>query len=124
MFQVELIEYQPGTGTRYLLICGIVTDPMDAMRLGCGVGDMFVSYHGRGSYTFNDGVVPNYLAEKFRIEHFMLDVIALTQFVRVKMGKPLLENYEGTKWKVCDKCKQPVYLKNKDSECYCGKSFF
>jgi hypothetical protein len=119
MIQCETADYQPGTGTRYILIHGIVTDVDDAMRLSCSIGDMFLAYDGHGSYTFNENVVPEYVAEKFKIECFMLDAIALTQFIKTKLKKPMLVMWEGTEWTICHQCGLPFYKKNETSQCFC-----
>lgn len=105
----EVADYQPGTGTRYILIHGIVGEE-DAAKIGCSAGALFLGYKDHGSYVFTEGAVPSYVAEKLGIESFMLDAIAIVQFIRAKFGKPLIEdNFGGVRveWSICEKCGLP-----------------
>lgn len=121
MIECEITKYQPGTGTRHILIHGIIKDETDARRLCCDVGSLFLVWEGVGAYEFSKGTMPGYLAEKFKIENFMLDAIALTQFVRSRLGIPMMAGAQvnDTIWEICPECTMPIYKKKKDSKCLC-----
>lgn len=121
MIDCKVTLYQPGTETRYLLVHGLVDDPEDARTIGCQVGSLFLAWEGHGAYYFSEGTVPTYLAEKFRIQNFMLDAIALVQFVRTRLGIPLMlgPHVHDTMWCICPICKLPYQHKNAESRCYC-----
>ena len=126
MIECELTDYQPGTGTRYLLIHGAMPEK-EARKLGCHEGALFIGYQGHGAHTFTSGATPGYVAEKLKIERYMLDAIAIAQFIRVKLGQPLIEDnerceeYSEMRWVVCKRCKLPVMITLGHKECYCPK---
>lgn len=121
MIQCKTVDYQPGTVTRYILIYGFVTEPEDAMRLNCSVGSLYLSWMGHGTYTFSESTVPGYLAEKFGIQQYMLDAIALTQFVMSRLNEPMMTgiHVSDTDWNVCSRCTLPYLVRNENSKCYC-----
>ena len=123
MIECETVIYQPGTGTRHMLIYGIIKDQEDARRLCCNVESIFLVWENVGAYEFSAGTVPGYLAEKFKIKGYMLDAIALTQFVTAKLGVPLMTglHVSDTEWKICERCTLPFIINNEESECMCKK---
>lgn len=121
MIHCEVTDYQPGTGTRYLLIHGIV--PLhEARRLGCDEGALFLAWEGHGAWPFGPGVTADYVAEKFRIQQYMLDAEALAQFVRAKLEVPLqITVCEPGSWTICPGCGLPEYEAAKRYGCGCQR---
>lgn len=114
MIKCEVIIYQPGTGTKYTLVVGIIDELEDMRKLSSGSGSLFLAWESHGAYEFNDGVVPGYLAEKFNIQQFMYDAIALTELVKHKLGVPTDPN-----WPVCKHCDLPYHKKGMRTQCIC-----
>ena len=113
MIKCEVIIYQPGTGTKYTLVVGVVDELPDQQKLACG-NSLFLAWESHGAYEFNEGVVPLYLAEKLNILQFMYDAEALTQLVRHKLGIPTSED-----WPVCEHCDLPYHKKGMRTQCIC-----
>ena len=115
MFKVRAIDYQPGTGTRYLLVIGKVTSKKDARELCCRVGDIFIAWEGMGAFTFHAGVRAGYLKQKLKL-NYEYDAEALVQLIWNELSIDTTRD-----WPVCDKCGLPYHNKGLSEKCYCQK---
>jgi len=60
---VTLVEWQPGDGTRYVLVATPIRSQIAAEALGCAVGDLLVSvsaHEGLIALTLSDGALHHY----------------------------------------------------------------
>lgn len=114
MLQMRAMDWQPGTGTRYLVLVGKVDDPKDAHLMGCDVGAIYLVWEGMGAYSFIDGVTTGYLAEKLKIQEHMVDARALKNLVLFFLEQSLEDNFA-----VCNVCKLPYLTTNRYKKCYC-----
>lgn len=116
--ELKTIIYQPGTGTKYTLVFGIISK-IAAKDIGCKEGALFIAWVGKGSGVFSEDSCPEYVAEKLNLKKYMLDAEAIAQFARFYLS--------GTIWKLngwghCKKCGLPSY----DGErygCYCPRDY-
>ncbi|RLI55212.1 MAG: hypothetical protein DRP09_10380 [Candidatus Thorarchaeota archaeon] len=106
MIECHVTDFQPGTGTRYLLIHGIVP-PEDARKIGCDSWSLYLNWHGQGSGVFTESTHPNYVAEKLKLDHYMLDAEAITQFIKHELEVDHL--ITGEDWSLCKNCGLPEY---------------
>ena len=108
MIEMHVYDYQPGTGTRHLLLCGLVATEKDVNALCCQKDGVLLVWVGKGAYPFTEGVTEGYLAEKFGLQDYMVDARALKNFVLHQLNKPMDEDY-----KACPVCNVPYLTTNR-----------
>lgn len=126
MIKMYAYDYQPGTGTRYLLLAGKVEDERDAEIIGCRVGSLYVVWEGHGAHSLGEGVVHLYVMEKFRLKEFPYDAMAITQFARKLLHVPQQPDPERGFWGTCKICECPIaprLAKDQDTCVTCSHSF-
>ena len=66
----EVVVYEPGNGTRYVLVLTTITEPEAASQLGCSKGSVLVTFPNTGKSMFLDRkagpVFSYYVQEKLR----------------------------------------------------------
>ena len=116
MMEVKPIVYQPGTGTRYDIVIGVITSAKDAATLCTDVGNVFVAWKGKGAWNFSPEVGVHYIMEKLKLEPYEYDAEAIKQLVKCFAGRPTSEG-----WPICEDCGLPFHKKKPESECMCVK---